>query len=182
MIKGQFFYSHIEGDLLKIIISSSPINKKETIDGIEFSYFNDELVEIKFLEIKNIIKIKTEGKIFLPPNELIDVLNTLLGDKYKLDHAKDSGFTVGKVLEKKDNSYLVNIGSENVCIEDNHYIENGSLIVIAKENNYLNDGSFYFNKHICLNKDLGIEEDQDEVIIIVEDMIPGSDLFLQIKN
>lgn len=129
------------------LVPNSSITKEE----ITFIYSNDTLVGINIFNFSNLIKIKTEGMIVLPPDTLIDIINDKLS-KFcieKIDYIKESGFKVGKILsveEHPESSHLhllkVDINSEVldiVCGAKN--VKENMKVVVATIGTTMMDGT-----------------------------------------
>lgn len=153
VVKGSYFYNYkTVGDILMVVIKNDlhPTSKK-VINDVTFIYNGDELIGINFFNISRVIKIKSQGKIVLPPKPLIDILNSLLKDisDVELAYIEDSMFVVGKILsveEHPESTHLhclkVNIGSEIldiVCGALN--VEENRLCVVAKVGAIMMDGT-----------------------------------------
>ena len=152
-VKGNLFYNyHTVGDVLMCIINNEKVaTSSKSINDITLIFNNDELIGINFFNISEICKIKSKGKIMLPPNPLVDILNQLLLPvcEYQLEYVTDSMFVVGKILtceEHPESDHLhvlkVDIGSEIldiVCGARN--AKDGLLTVVAKVGAMMNNGS-----------------------------------------
>ena len=76
-MKAALFYNyHLIGDVLLVDINNTLTpNRHETKDDVTVIYSNDTVVGINIFNISKIIKFKTEGRIVLPPDSLIDLIN-----------------------------------------------------------------------------------------------------------
>ena len=158
------------GDVLFIVIKDENVTRKENKSkDVLALYHDDELIGIHISNISKIMKIKSQGMIYLPSNALIDVINSLLENAKleKLAYQTSSGYIIGKV-ESIDDCININIGSRIVRVLNS---ENGVNIndkVVVKI-----QGT---NCHLCSYKDLDIE-DKDDILIIEDDVNIGSDFF-----
>ena len=76
-MKAAFFYNYrLTGDVLLVDINNQLIpNRHESKGDVTLVYSNDVLVGINIFNISKVIKLKTEGRIVLPPDTLIDFIN-----------------------------------------------------------------------------------------------------------
>jgi len=184
-----------ENDELIVLFSDKKITNKVTAKNLEVCYHEKEIVKYKIYNISKIMRIKAEGLIVLPPNALIDAINSILiqHNLDKLNYVTDSLFVIGEIKEimLKENEkflYVVNLGQEENSFVYSKFsnIPVKSKIVIAKNGARLFDNSriadVLFIKGtkcagmICSTKDLNIDEN-DEPLILDDDSIIGADFF-----
>lgn len=143
-MKGELFYNyHSLGDVLLVLINNDkPTTRIEKNGDIVFLYNQEELIGINIFKISKSLKIKTTGKIVLPPNQLIDLINSLIS-YYKsdihLDYVTSSGFRIGKIIEvkphlKSDHLHLLEVDLKDqvldiVCGASN--VKEGMIVVVA---------------------------------------------------
>ncbi len=177
-IKANYFYNYkTVGDVLMAIIDNDALpTSSKSFNNITLIYSQDTLIGINFFNISEIVKIKSIGKIVLPPVALIDVLNSMLkeiGD-YQLDYITDSMFVIGKILSveehpESDHLHLLKVDIKDevldiVCGARN--VEVNKLCVVAKVGAMMMDGSVIrpgkllgevSNGMCCSAKELGID-------------------------
>ena len=167
-MKATLFYNyHLIGDVLLINIDSDLLpTRSETHDDVTLIYSNDTLVGINIFNFSEIIKFKTEGRIILPPDTLIDIINdkcSTLGIE-KIDYVKESGFKVGKILsveEHPESTHLhllkVDIGSEVLDIVCGAFnVKEGMKVVVATVGTTMMDGSIIKPGELLGEKSLGM--------------------------
>ena len=152
-LNANLFYNYrTVGDVLMAIIDNEKTaTHSKTINNITLIFNNEDLIGINFFKISEICKIKSVGKIELPPNALIDMLNSLLLPicDYQLDYVTESMFVVGKIIEceehpESDHLHIlkVDVGDEVldiVCGARN--ARTGLLCVVAKVGAMMMNGS-----------------------------------------
>lgn len=171
-------YRHI-GDVLIVIFDNdkSP-TKSERKKDVEVIYHQDEVIGYNIFNIRNVVKIKSEGLIYLPSPTLINVINNILKNSgvEELAPIKESGYIIGEV-KRIDGSIAINIGKEEVMIPLNNEVQLGDKVVIAKVGARLNNGAKVRQfAHLCSEKDLQISE-EDKVLILDKDEEVGKDFF-----
>ena len=184
------YYSYKKrGDVLQIVFNAETYATQQIITGRVFTtYHNDEIMGYDIMNIKDIIKIKSDGLIYLPSNELIDVINTLLKNENlpTLEYKKNSGFLIAEVKNVSDVIEL-DLGDETVtALKNKSDLKVGDKVVIAKVGTRLNDGKKVctssvngreITAHICTNRELSIEDNND-TFVIDEDVKNGQDFFM----
>lgn len=184
-----------ENDELIVLFSDEEITSKARLNNLEIYFHRNEIAMYKIYNISKIIRIKAEGLIVLPPDALIDAINSILV-KFslgKLDYVENSLFVIGEIEEimsQEDEIFLyrVNLGQDEIAIaySKNSDIPIKSKIVIAKngarlfDNSRINDVLFISGTKcagaICSLKDLKIDE-SEEPLILDDDSIVGTDFF-----
>lgn len=179
-VKANLFYNYrTVGDVLMAIIDNEKTaTHSKIINNITLIFNNEALIGINFFKISEICKIKSVGKIVLPPNALIDMLNSLLLPvcDYQLDYVKDSMFVVGKIIEcdehpESDHLHVlkVDIGTEILDIVCGAYNARvGLLCVVAKVGAMMMNGAVIkpgkllgevSNGMCCSPRELGMDVD-----------------------
>lgn len=201
-IDANYFYNYkTVGDVLMAVIDNEALpTSSKSFGDVTFIYNNDKLIGINFFNFSTICKTKNVGKIILPPDALIDVLNTQLeniGD-YHLNYVKKSNFVVGKILsvdEHPESTHLhllkVDIGSQIldiVCGARN--VEENKLCVVATCGAMMMDGTTIkpgkllgevSNGMCCSPKELGMDIDYPPHCLLYldeESVTVGQDFFL----
>jgi len=199
---ANYFYNYkTVGDVLMAVIDNDTFpTSSKSVGDITFIYNNDKLIGINFFNFSAICKTKSKGKIVLPPNALIDLLNVQLsriGDIH-LNYVVKSNFVVGRILsidEHPESTHLhllkVDIGSQIldiVCGARN--VEANKLCVVATCGAMMMDGTVIkpgkllgevSNGMCCSPKELGmdIEYPPHCLLYLDEDsVIVGQDFFL----
>ena len=183
------------GDVLLIIFNNSlTMTRKENHGRIVAIYHDDELIGYNIFDIKEIIKIKSEGMIYLPNPALIEVINSMLINEKlpTLEPFEESGYVIGEVvdaipLDDVKTFVTVNLETEyaSVIVKDNS-LNIGDKVVVAKVGTRLSSGDTVkegnmdgtlLNGHICTNRDLGIKENEDKITLLDTNAINGKDFF-----
>ena len=152
-MKANFFYNRkLIGDVLLVVINNSlPMTHYENHDDVTLIYSHDELIGINVFNISEIIKFKTEGRITLPSNTIIDVVNDKIASLNvgKIDYVEKTGFTIGRILSveehpESDHLHLlkVDVGTEVldiVCGARN--VKENMLVVVATLGTMMMDGT-----------------------------------------
>lgn len=179
-MKATLFYNYrLIGDVLLIDIVNDliPTHFKSEKD-VTLIYSNDTLVGINIFNFSEIIKFKTEGRIILPPNTLIDIINDKCSEFgiEKIDYIKESGFKVGEIIEVSEHpesTHLhllkVDVGSEVldiVCGARN--VKEKMKVVVATIGTAMMDGTIIKKGELlgevsygmcCSPKELGLKID-----------------------
>lgn len=190
----HYSYKNIGDVILVIFDNAKSATRSERKDKVTAIYHDDEIIGYNIFDVKEIVKIKNEGMIFLPSEGLISVINSILTNEgfESLELKENSGYFTAEVtdaIELDDNKLFVTAFSGNECV--NGIIKNASLqvgdkIVVATVGTYLSNGEVVkmgnmdgtlLNAHICTNKDLGIKEDEDKVLLLDKDVEIGKDFF-----
>ena len=152
-MKSALFYNyHLIGDVLLVDINNTLTpNHHETKDDVTVIYSNDTVVGINIFNISKIIKFKTEGRIVLPPDSLIDLINDKCAEFgiEKIDYVRETGFKIGRILsveEHPESTKLhclkVDVGSEVldiVCGAVN--VKENMKVVVATIGTVMMDGT-----------------------------------------
>lgn len=201
-VKANFFYNyHTVGDVLMAIVQNDKTSTHfKSIGNVTLIFNNEDLIGINFFKISEICKIKSKGKIVLPPNALIDMLNSLLLPicDYQLEYVTESMFVVGHVLtceEHPSSDHLhvltVDIGSEILDIVCGAYnVKEDVYCVVAKVGAMMMNGQIIkpgkllgevSNGMCCSPKELGMDIDYPAHHILLLDKNEvkiGQDFFL----
>lgn len=182
MNRYAIYYSYKEmGDVVVIVFDSDKsVTKTETKGRVEVFYHDNQIIRYNIKNVKEIIKIKNEGLIFLPSPTLIEILNSILINEglKPLEELKDSGYFVAKVIDKKDNRLTLSLGDETYQIESSSEVNIHDVVVIAKQGTFLNTQKVVDDSaHICTYKELGINENEDKTLILDSDIDLGKDFF-----
>lgn len=192
---GLFFNLDLLGDVLIIKINSG-IAKKVIKKNDIVALFDHEgiLIGYNIFNITRLARIKSTGLIVLPPNELINLINSLLlgaGFK-KLNQSLDSGFVAGKICESTKLSanrfkLTINLGiyGKDLVAYFTSPLLTEQLIAIALPGVLMFDGTIVGNEyHICTARELHIPlaENMDEAFVLDEDILPGTDIFQIRRN
>ena len=182
------------GDVIIVTFDNTKkATRSERKGKVEVIYHDDEIIGYNIFDVKDIIKIKSEGMIFLPSPAFIEVVNSILinsGVK-PLEINEHSGYYTARITDKKEIEndkylYTLSIGDEEL----HSIIKDGSLnindvVVIAKVGVHLYNGQIVkennldeikINCHICINKELGIDVNEDATLVLDDSEI-GKDFF-----
>lgn len=172
---------------------NSPTTRQEKGESIDKLYNKETLIGYLIHHFSSYCKIRMSGPIFLPNDEIVDLLNDLLNNAglEEIDYYDHSGFVVGEVKERKElkKSYLYEIDiDKTINVESTFKIEKGEKVVIALNGTYLMPGMMVSpfeisggvssDGRICSNQDLLVEPlDQFFPVIVDSSNINGEDFF-----
>lgn len=200
-MKATYFYNRkLIGDVLLIVIDNdSQATHIETKDDICVIYNNDKVIGINFFNVSEVVKFKSEGRILLPSNTVIDIINNRLESFgiEKLDYVTETGFKVGKILtvdEHPESSHLhiltVDVGNEVLDIVCGAYnVKENMFVVVATVGTTMMDGTIIkpgkllgevSNGMCCSPRELGlnIEYPLHHLLELEEDKVSvGQDFF-----
>ena len=176
MIDACFFYNYrTVGDVLMAVIEPEKIPTRIVREhDIAYIYEKDRLIGINFFEISNVMKIRSEGWIPLPPKAMIEVLNTLIASSgFAFSISERSKYRVGKILgvrpENGAFAVEVDIGEKVLKVKSASFPEVDRFCVVALRGAMRNNGSFFkiepdFEGWCCTKKDLDAAERNDEIL------------------
>lgn len=190
------YYSYKEiGDVV-IILFDNAKNATSSIrkNRVSVIYHNDEIIGYNIFDIKDIIKIKSEGMIYFPSNVLVSIINSVLQNEKleTLEYKTSSGYLIAQVDEIKgidnEKSLLsLSIGNDIFhSVVKNCSLKNGDKVVIVQEGTFLNNGEMFketnyenikINAHVCTGVELGITN-IDGILSLDNDSVIGDDFFL----
>lgn len=181
-MKYRLFYNfHVIGDVL-IIIFDEELKYDEIIkrDNLITLKNNNKIIGYNILNFSEIVKIKAFGMIVLPPNELIDVINTILinNNCEKLDYQQESGFIynhVREIIPVDDSVNYLKLDSINsipfsAFLMSSIEVAVDDIVVISTPLNIISNGktikefkimNYTSNTEICSYLDLGISADKN---------------------
>ena len=190
------YYSYKEiGDVV-IILFDNAENATSSIrkNRVSVIYHNDEIIGYNIFDIKDIIKIKSEGMIYFPSNVLVSIINSVLQNEKleTLEYKTSSGYLIAQVDEIKgidnEKSLLsLSIGNDIFhSVVKNCSLKTGDKVVIVQEGTFLNNGEMFketnyenikINAHVCTGVELGITN-IDGILSLDNDSVIGDDFFL----
>ncbi|MDD6301898.1 MAG: DUF4479 domain-containing protein [Bacillales bacterium] len=152
-MKATFFYNKkLIGDVLLVVIDNdASITRIDKRDDVCVIFHDDKVIGINIFNISQIIKFKNEGRIVLPSDEVIDIVNNKIAsfNIEKIDYVRNTGFVVGRIIsveEHPDSDHLhilqVDVGSEILDIVCGAYnVKENMLVVVATIGTVMNDGT-----------------------------------------
>ena len=186
----SIYYSYKNlGDILLIVFNdekdTTNIENKGRVVVIKNG---EEIIGYNILNVKDIIKIKSDGLIYFPTPELIQVINNILANEKlpTLDYMTESGYYVTEITEINKGVATLSLGDIDFHALSNPLLKQGDKVVAVKAGKRLRDGKIIhtctengikIDAYICTNSDLSIEEN-DEPFIIDEDIENGKDFFM----
>ena len=192
----SIYYSYKTiGDVIIIVFDNEKIATSHTRKGpVEIIYYNDEVIGYNIFNIKEIMKIKSCGLIYLPSPTLIEVINNILENNgvEKLAPVLHSGYYIGQVsdvisLNESKNFIVINLDNEIInVISKCQILKANDKVVVAKAGTRLSTGEIVkegvfegtlLNGHLCTNYELGLYDGEDQVLVIDESMPIGKDFF-----
>ena len=136
----SLYYSYKNnGDVLIITFDGEKeATKSENRGRVTIIYNNSEIIGYQINNIKEIIKIKSEGMIYLPNKEMVEVINSILKNA-KLEP-----------LEEKENSgyFTAEVDGKKVVVRNKNHICTYKDLGISEEEEIL-----YLDKDIEIGKD-----------------------------
>lgn len=205
-MKATFFYNKkLIGDVLLVVIDNdASITRIDKRDDVCVIFHDDKVIGINIFNISQIIKFKNEGRIVLPSDEVIDIVNNKIAsfNIEKIDYVRNTGFVVGRIISVEkhpDSDHLhilqVDVGSEILDIVCGAYnVKENMLVVVATIGTVMNDGTIIkpgkllgevSNGMCCSPRELGLnieyplhhllELDEDQVVV-------GQDFFSLKQN
>ena len=136
----SLYYSYKnKGDVLIITFDGEKEpTRTETKGRVTILYNNSEVIGYHIRDIREIIKIKNEGMIYLPNKEMISVINSIL---------KNAGL---EPLEEKENSgyFTAEVDGKKVVVKNNNHVCTYKDLGISDEEEIL-----YLDKDIEIGKD-----------------------------
>ncbi|MCX5775066.1 MAG: DUF4479 domain-containing protein [Firmicutes bacterium] len=195
-----FYNRKIIGDVLFLVIDPEAIpTRVEKHDNVVALYKEEKLIGVNILEFSEIVKIKGEGLLILPPRQLVDIVNHILKNTgiEPIAYIESSGFRIGHVLACEahpDSDHLhvckVDVGSavlDIVCGAAN--VKKGQKVVVAMPYTTMFDGSRIIPSAlrgvksegmICSSRELHLEapEGSHGIMTLKDDAPIGEDFFL----
>ncbi|MCR4561631.1 MAG: DUF4479 domain-containing protein [Bacilli bacterium] len=194
----RLFYNHeVTGDLLLILIDpEKKVDRHVAKDGVVALYNGEEIVGYNIFSISKIMKIRNDGIIFAPKDEMIDIINNILSNAgfSPLPYCHDSGYKVARIsnleehpVEEKAQIVTLSLGDKELTTVSYYKnLEVGKFIVVAVEGTILYNGEVFHNyesrkipieANICSRKELRLEDEASGAFLLDEG-VEGSDFFL----
>ncbi len=183
---GIFYSFKDKGDSLVIVFDTEKEFVNEKVNGRVHTYYdNDKIIGYKIDRIKEFLKIKSGGeKIFFPNAVFIDVINSILinANCEPLEPRDNSGYFIGQVMEINKDKITVSLGNKEITANACAGANVGDKVVVALPGTMLNGRTKVKDlAHICVNKDLYSEGD-NEILLLDKDTKIGGDFFtLEVK-
>ena len=198
-MKATYFYNRkLIGDVLLIVIDNeAQATHIETRDDICVIYNNDKVIGINVFNISEVVKFKNEGRIVLPSDTVIDIINARLEafNIEKLDYVTETGFKVGKILSVEEHPESTHLHCLKVDVKDQVLdivcgainVKEDMLVVVATIGTTMMDGTVIkpgkllgeiSNGMCCSPRELGIKiEYPPHHLLELADVEIGSDFF-----
>ena len=178
----HYSYKGIGDVLIVIFDNSKKPTRSEEKGKVVILYNKDEIIGYNIFDIKEIIKIKNEGMIFFPSEQLINVLNTILSNEgvEPLEYKDNSGYFTAEIksIDLDKNLVCLDLSNKQVVTAYNNLkLSVSDKVVVALPSTHLSDGSTVKEPHICTNKELGIKENEDEILVLDKEIETGEDFF-----
>ena len=184
-------------DMLMVFFGENKVvNKRELINDIIYLRNNEDELGYVITNFSNYCKMKINGTIYLPNEQLIDLINDILIN-HKLDklaYKSHSGLYVAEIIDKKEHRksfiYKVDIKEETYDTESTFDIPLHSKLVFIKSGTYLMPGrmindydtqdKIHLSGRIATYEDLemNVENPYYPIIFFDEETKVGSDFFL----
>ena len=184
---GLFYSYKSTGDVLFIIFDTSlKATKSEQRGRITVLYHNEHIISYNIKDVKDIVKIHSEGKIFLPREELIEVINYILKNENlpTLEVMNSSGFYIGEVIDQNGEVVQISLGENKVTALAKKHLNINDKVVVALNNTILGNqvtfketkaNDVLINAHICAASELGLQG--DDILLVDKDLENGKDFF-----
>ena len=164
------------GDVLIVIFKNEAVTRSETKGRVVIIYHNEEIIGYNIFNVKDIVKIKSEGMIYLPSPTLIDVINTILINEgvEPLDYIAHSGYCTAKVAGENK----LSLGEKEVSAKTDK-LKLNDIVVVALPGTHLSNGEIVKDNecHICTYNELGINIEEDKYLLLDNDIEIGKDFF-----
>ena len=172
------YYSYKSiGDVLIIIFDNSlKPTRNERINNVIVIYHDEQIIGYNIFDIKEIIKIKNEGMIYLPSETFLNIVNSILinAKQLPLEKKESSGYVVMEVIEINSKEITFNNGLKT---KNDFRLNVGNKVVVALPGTFLNNGQLINECHICTNHELGIKDKEEKILILDKDEKVGEDFF-----
>lgn len=148
-MKAEFYYHYpFFGDVLLVDLDSEAIPTAYQRDGDVVTVFSEgRIVGVNLFRFSEVAKIRSSGRIFLPPDALIDIVNDRCGfsGDQKIDYVRESGFKIGKILQIEplpDHRFriTVDLGGEEIDVLSECDRFEHDRVVVAGTGTLLADG------------------------------------------
>ncbi len=189
-MKAEFYYHYpFFGDVLLVDLDSEAIPTAYQRDGDVVTVFSEgRIVGVNLFRFSEVAKIRSSGRIFLPPDALIDIVNDRCGfsGDQKIDYVRESGFKIGKILQIEplpDHRFriTVDLGGEEIDVLSECDRFEHDRVVVAGTGTLLADGKRVGRTEkgvLCSSRDLHAEaDDPDRPLTLEEELSPGTDFF-----
>lgn len=187
-----YSYKNIGDVLIVDLDNDAVVTSHQQIDNIVVIYSHDQVVGYNIFNFSKIVKIKTQGLIYLPSNILIDVINDILNNAHleNLAYKSNSGYLICEIkqIDELDGVRLIYADARSqmlLCLSKKEGLEVGQKVVLAISGTTLNNGVLIrdnsteyglINGHICTNKELNISND-NQIFLVDEEGMIGNDFF-----
>lgn len=186
------------GDSLIVYFGGNlPTTRNEKGEGVDKLFNKDTLIGYLIHNFSSYCKIHVSGPIFLPNDEIVDLLNDILVNAglNAIDYYDHSGFVIGEIIDKKPlkKSYLYEIDiNRKINVESTFDLDKGEKVVIALNGTYLMpgmmvnsfdiQGGIKSDGRICSNQDLIVAPLEEFFPIIVEGDNKNGDDFFKVER
>ena len=186
------------GDSLIIYFGgNSPTTRQEKGESIDKLYNKDTLIGYLIHHFSYYCKIRMSGPIFLPNDEIIDLVNDLLinAGLEQIAYYDHSGFVVGEVKNRRElkKSYLYEIDINRIInVESTFELKEGEKVVIALNGTYLMPGMMVnpftitegvtSDGRLCSNQDLLVSPEEEFFPVIVDSSSENGEDFFKVER
>lgn len=168
------------GDVLIVMFDDIPATRSEDKGRVTVIYNEDKIIGYNVFDVKDIVKIKSEGMIYLPSPALVDVINTMLNNAHvePLDYVTHSGYYTAQVVDANKEETKLSLKDE-IVLAPSADLKVNDKVVVAVKGTHLSSGKIIKDKcaHICTYKELGINIEEDKILVLDEDVEIGKDFF-----
>ena len=168
------------GDVVIVMFEDKKATRYVKKGRVTVIYHDDEVIGYNIFDIKEILKIKSEGMIYLPSPALVEVLNTILINEgvEPLKIMENSGYFTAKVQQINGNYARLSLGDKEINASVKDDIRVNDNVVIAIKGTHLYNGKVVEDEAlVCTYKQLGISIEDDRILHLDEDVEIGKDFF-----
>ena len=181
---GIYYSYKAIGDVVIVMFDNLPATRSENKGRVTVIYNGNNVIGYNIYNVKEVIKIKNEGLIHLPSSALVEVLNTMLinAEVTPLDIFEHSGYYTAQVVEINGDLITLSTGINTYATKSKQPLKVNDKVVLAKAGTHLASGEIVkdengVNAYICTYSELGINADNDNVLVLEDDIELGKDFF-----
>lgn len=190
-----FYDQKTMGDVLFILLDpEKKVEKVVKTNEVAALYSGESLVGINIFDFSKVVKLKTNGILFAPEKELLEVVNSILGNAAlaPLPFSNNSGYKVAEIVALEEHpldekAQIVTLSLSEKKLTTVSWYPNlsvGSKVVVALDQTILRDGSVFHSFvsrnipnecSICSASELGLTP-QNGAFLLKEEKA-GDDFF-----
>lgn len=179
---AYYDYQAIGDTLIVIYNMKAKANKIIKKDDVIALYDHDTLIGLNILHFSDLIKMHTNGRIYILPKPVLNIINDYLANAgfQRLEELATSGFYIAEFIENNTQGAVINVGKENVQLTKTIALENHTLLVVAEKEAILIDSTIASELtkdeyYVLQYHDLGMS--QSGYIVLSQNESVGKDYF-----